>query len=645
MSRSFGPALISCLKQNGKFGFDDLRRIHSDGGRKQSFEFQSLARDLSIPWYQIYYAEHMAAKSGKGNLSLLRWLIVHLLHQTASGHLRTDLSLFDRDLAEWMVIDREFYPGTDEEFYDCIRDIEEIRVEIRNVYIDLIEANPALFGTVESNSPFIYFSGKKIVYIRKYYKMESGLLENLELLSGSCHLKDPVDVSSRLEKIINRFAGLGIPAMTEKTKDIAFKLLNNRFVILSGGPGTGKTTTVTALLRILKSLEMEGPQTPVGRIRLAAPTGRAANRMIESMRVELMKHPLEDIDQLIPEKAYTLHKLLGINPASRKVYYSKERPIPAELVILDEASMVDARLMSLLFNALAPGAALLLVGDRDQLPSVDAGAVFGDFVAGAETDRHKLSVNCVFLTRSWRSSSGILEAAGAVIRGEFEKTLEILKGEREDLDFDDLPSLESLVDIIIKTYGLSRIKKTGGSSADEKGELNELFTLFEKFAVLIPTRRGPRGVENINRIINQKIAGYDRSIYHGQPVMILSNDYNLSLFNGDRGIIIYRKGEYLAAFRNGPDNFRFIPAGKLGAYETSYCQTVHKSQGSEFERVLLLIPEGAERLLTREIVYTGITRARKHLTLMTTGELLRASLSRGVVRHSGIREYLGGIDG
>lgn len=633
MSLSLGPSLISCIRQNEKYNFRGLSDIHGGGNH---FEFQSLARDLSIPWHHIYYAEQTAGKSGKGDLSLLRWFIIHLLHQSASGHLRTDLNSLEEDLEKWCQLDREYFPGSDEEFAERQDKALEIRGALMGTYEEIVGVNPGLFGSADSVSPFVYHKERQIIYIRKFYKMEKRLLASLDDLAA-VESTDP-RLEEQIDRIMEVLKAQGLPSLSEKTGETVKKLLAKRFAILSGGPGTGKTTTVTALLRILKVLENDDDSYSVGRICLAAPTGRAANRMIESMRAEMKRHPIDDIDALLPGKAYTLHKLLGINPATRRILYSRERPIPAELIILDEASMVDARMMSLLFDALAPGCSLLLVGDRDQLPSVDAGAVFGDFVAGAESSGHKLHEGSVFLTKSWRSSSGILEAAGAVISGDASKTIAVLNGAQEDLSFGDLPVRDQLVELILQKYGLNHKGAVRGMNHEK------LFALYERFAVLIPTRRGPYGVESLNRIINLKLSGRDQSLYHGQPVMILNNDYNLSLFNGDRGVIVREGGDYFALFRDGPTDFRKIPAGKLGSYETSYCQTVHKSQGSEFDSVLLLIPEGSDRLLTREIVYTGITRAKNHLTLLCSEDVLRDALSRVVVRHSGIREYLGGAE-
>ncbi len=155
-----------------------------------------------------------------------------------------------------------------------------------------------------------------------------------------------------------------------------------------------------------------------------------------------------------------------------------------------------------------------------------------------------------------------------------------------------------------------------------------------------PSNRGEYGVENINRQINFALTGREKALYHGQPIMIRSNDYNLSLFNGDRGVVFNFGGEFYAVFRDGTDDYRYIHAGKLGSFDTSYCQTIHKSQGSEFNEILIVMPEGSERLLTREIIYTGITRAKQKVILLSSDEIFCSAVERVVVRHSGIREYL-----
>ncbi|MCP4296266.1 MAG: AAA family ATPase [Proteobacteria bacterium] len=355
------------------------------------------------------------------------------------------------------------------------------------------------------------------------------------------------------------------------------------------------------------------------------------------------------IDELLPEIGFTLHKLLGINPVKKEVLYNRSRFIPADLVILDEASMIDARMMSLLFDALSDSCTLLLVGDKDQLPSVEAGAVFGDIVTDSELKNHRLKESVVILDKSWRSASGILNIAKEVIEGNGKEALELLKEGGDDISYGDIPPIENIVMRITEAYNLQSFAGPGrkfgslknGTFADS-GILEKIFTAFEDFAVLIPSRKGLYGVENINRLINTKICGKDKLLYHGQPIMIRANDYNLSLFNGDRGVILNFGGDFYALFRDGHRSFRYIPAGKLSGYDTAYAQTIHKSQGSEFSDVMILIPEGAERLLTREIIYTGITRAKNKFILLSPEKRFCDAVSRGIVRHSGIREYLGG---
>lgn len=652
MNKPFGPALMSCISQNEKFRFEGLSRDHGDVSHHNISEFQTLARDVSIPWHQIYYAIYITDKLGKGNLSLLRWLIVHILYQSGSGHLRSDLSDFEVSLDKWFFMEREYFPGSEREFDEKTRTISDIKGRILEEFQDILLENTNLFGSEDSLTPFIYRREQQILYMRKYYKMEKQLLKSFDLFSQSDSIEDGGELENQVISVTEELNRSRSFPLSEKTIETTVKLLNKRLVILSGGPGTGKTTTVTAIVRILKMLESRQLLPPVKRIRLAAPTGRAANRMIESIRLEMKENPLEGIDNLLPEKAYTLHKLLGINPMRKEVLYNKDRPIPAELIILDEASMVDARMMSLLFDSLSPTACLLLVGDKDQLPSIDAGAVFGDIVTGAESENHKLHHSVVFLEKSWRSSKKILQIAEEVIKGSGQKALELLKSENDTVFYKQLSSSEKMVTLVMDKYGIKDFAGPGKgfyylkdpASADPV-KIDRIFRIFENFALLIPTRRGEYGVERINNRINQLLTGREQALYHGQPIMIRVNDYNLSLFNGDRGVILNFGGEFYSVFRDGPDSFRYIPAGKLNAYETSYAQTIHKSQGSEFLEVMVLIPEGSERLLTREIVYTGITRAKEKLTVFSSDQLLTEAVSRQVIRHSGIREYLGGNSG
>ncbi|MBN2656978.1 MAG: exodeoxyribonuclease V subunit alpha [Spirochaetales bacterium] len=612
MNHSPGPAIMTCLKQNEKFGFTDLKE--KIRGSYDS-EFQNLARSLSIPWHHIYYAERLAGKESKGDRDLLRWFVVHLLFQSGSGHLRTDLNSISNDLNKWCLPDRDTFSGSESEYAKLENRLKEIREDLIGTWTEIPGSYPSCFGPLAGTTPFIYFPERGIVYIRNYYKMEQTLLNHLERLSSE-------------EKIL--------PPAVAPEQELLKKVLRHRLVLLSGGPGTGKTTAVTTLLRSLFQLARDKGEFTPGRILLAAPTGRAANRMIESMRGQLLADPRGEIDEMLPGKAFTLHKMLQVNRESRKALYNRERPLPAELIIVDEASMVDARMMSLLFDALGPDTTLLLAGDRDQLPSVDAGAVFGDFIFGSEKPQHRLHENVLLLTKSWRSGSGILQAADAVLKGDAAGVYEAFDKHSEELAVGELPPKNDMINRILKAYGIPE----NGFSTGAKEE--DLIGIFEKTAVLIPARKGMFGVESLNRAITGRLKGKQTNLYHGQPIMITSNDYSQNLFNGDRGVIVKEGLEYFAVFRDGPDSFRRIPAGKLGSRETAYCQTVHKSQGSEFDTVLLLLPEGSDRLLTREIVYTGITRARSRLSLFCTRPILEKALSRRVVRQSGIREYLGG---
>jgi len=647
MNKPFGPALMSCIKQNEKYQFEGLSRSHSNGKHSFHSEFQSLARDAGIPWHQIYYAIYITEKHGKGDLNLLRWLIIHILFESGSGHLRSDLKNFSKMINNWFVLEKDFFPGSEQELKENNNKISTIKNDLISSYEKIISENHKLFGSSDSKTPFIYYKKSQIIYIRKYFKMERQLLSSFDLFSREDNKITKEDYTQSVKNIVKEINRSRSFPLSDKVVETTLKLLKNRLLILSGGPGTGKTTTITAVLRILKLLEKKSVSVHLNRIKLAAPTGRAANRMIESIRSEMKENPVESVDKTLPEKAYTLHKLIGINPVRKDVRYNKERPIPADLIILDEASMVDARMMSLLFDALSPSSTLLLVGDKDQLPSVDAGAVFADIVAGANKQEHKLTNSVITLKESWRSTTEILNVAKEVIKGNGKKALDLLKSGDGEVSYGDIPLQDKLVNRIVSKYNILSFGGSGKrffplkdpESIDLK-ILDKVFAAYEEFAVLIPSRKGNFGVERINNTINQVISGRDQSIYHGQPIMIRTNDYNLSLFNGDRGVFLNFGGDYYAVFKEGPDTYRYIPAGKLNSYETSYAQTIHKSQGSEFKEVLIIIPEGAQRLLTREIIYTGITRAKEKFTLLSSDNIFCDAVSREVIRNSGIKDFL-----
>jgi len=426
-------------------------------------------------------------------------------------------------------------------------------------------------------------------------------------------------------------------------------------VVISGGPGTGKTHTVARILALLRGLHGEGL-----RIGLAAPTGKAAARLQESIRTA-SRQITADPGGTIPDQAVTLHRLLGYRPASGTFRHDHTNPLHLDLLILDEASMIDVVLMASLLAALPSHCRLILLGDRHQLASVEAGCLFSDLcgrdlpawsdpVRDALTDltgyRPERGVengplaDCVVLLQTsyrFREGSGIGRLARAVNSGLVTAVEEVLAGSWPDL------SLPGPGD---RQRDLERCILSGFGPLFDADSPADALERLQGFRILCGLRHGARGVSGLNDLAERTLsrAGliHDQSPwYRGRPIMILHNQYDLQLFNGDTGILWPdSRGRLQAWFRRPDESLRPVAPSRLPDHETAWATTIHKAQGSEFERVLLLLPDSDVRILSRELVYTGITRARQRLHLYAAPDVLTRAIRRLAIRHSGLRHLL-----
>jgi exodeoxyribonuclease V alpha subunit len=473
------------------------------------------------------------------------------------------------------------------------------------------------------------------LYLHRYWNYEAEIAAAVRERVN----RPPRDLGPALCEAIDEVVG---DQISEQRTAVELALTRDLCVI-TGGPGTGKTRTVAYLTAVLQRLQPDGERL---RLALAAPTGKAAARIGESLRASLAELRAEGrtISDRAPEPA-TLHRLLGASGDLSSARHSRENPIPADVVIVDEASMIDLALMWRLITALLPHARLILLGDKDQLASVEAGNVFGDLCAGAgEFPESELAKHIVTLHRSFRVSaeSGLHRTSHFVRAGDSDATLRVLMEEaHEDLNVLTPGCASTLPQLIKSTVQQGYQGVLAAQSPDEA------LASFNQFRVLCALRTGPFGVEQINQTIQHIL--FERSparhfgfAYHKQPIMVLENDYGLRLFNGDVGMV-WQTGpdNALRAFFPTPDGgLRQIAVARLPRSETAWAMTVHKSQGSEFDRVLCVLPENDSRVLTRELVYTALTRARSQLTICGSREILRTSLHRPTTRSSGLRDAL-----
>lgn len=455
------------------------------------------------------------------------------------------------------------------------------------------------------------------LYLRRYWDYENTLAEGIRM---RCQAQSP--------------AKPGTGDLQDAAIEAAF---TRRFVVISGGPGTGKTTTV---LRILQRLVSE-PGGEKLRIALAAPTGKAAARLQETLRSG-SGHTLTH-DRL-PKSASTLHRLLGSRPNSIYFWHNAKNPLPVDLVVVDEASMVSLTMMAKLFDALPSKARVILLGDRDQLSSVEPGAVLGD-IASAASEPGPLHGSLVMLEKNYRfgNESNIFALSNAVRDGEVSRALEILSSVQcPDLSAGKTPSPQRVAEQL-------RQRVVAGYSAYLRTvEPIEALEKFKRFRVLCPLRIGPYGVESLNRNIErilreEGLISGAQDAYPGKPILITQNDHPLRLYNGDIGMLLpdpVDRSHLLAWFIGDDGELRRIPPARLPEHEPAFAITVHKSQGSEFDSVLLILPDKENPLLTRELLYTGLTRARTRVEVWFQESVLRTAIARKIQRTSGLRDRL-----
>ena len=427
---------------------------------------------------------------------------------------------------------------------------------------------------------------------------------------------------------------------------------SGRLEVIAGGPGTGKTTRVARMVaEMIDEAVAAGARPPL--VALAAPTGKAAARLEEAVHEETAQLPVgEDVRALLMAlRASTLHRLLGWRPGSHSRFaHDRGNRLPHDVVIVDETSMVSLSLMARLVEAVRPEAKLILVGDPGQLTSIEAGVVLGDIVdagpgpgPGRGPGPGSRGEGVVVLTRVHRYGGGIAALADAIRVGDGDATVAALRaapGEITWLDV-DLYETEAGLELVRERAVAAGLEVVG---AAREGAASEALAALGRFRLLCAHRRGPYGVSDWSSRVQAWLAPVIEDIeqrdFVGRPLLVTENDYELGLYNGDTGVIVVGTGERpAAAFERGGEVLRFSPL-RLGAVDTVYAMTIHKSQGSQFDTAAVLLPAATSRILTRELLYTGVTRARRELILVGTEAAVRQAVERPVARASGLRERL-----
>jgi exodeoxyribonuclease V alpha subunit len=504
--------------------------------------------------------------------------------------------------------------------------------------------------------PLVLGSGSR-VYLARYFEYERRLAQ---ALLGRVGANDEgIDAELLRAGLVRLFPDA--PGAEEQRLAAALAL-SSRFSVISGGPGTGKTFTVAKILVLLQEQARAARREPY-RIELLAPTGKAAQRLAEAIQTNLERLGLEPgLAETIPRVASTIHRALKYQPKTpTRFHHHRENPLLADLVIVDEASMVDLALMAKLVDAVPDSARLVLLGDKDQLASIEAGSILSDMYAGsargfsaarAESIERTTGIappvaasapslvdGMIELSYShrFREGGGIFELARAVNAGDAARALEVL-ARSPHVTLEPLPAPEelgrSLGAVVEAKFG-----RLGSASIPEK------LALLDGFRLLCAHRRGPYGVETLN----EWIALYLRrrgllepgDFYDGRPVIVTANDYAIELYNGDVGVMGRRNPtDPLAAHFSTSAGLRGVPLALLPPHETAFAMSVHKAQGSEFDEVLLLLGDRPSPLLTRELVYTAVTRARYRVRILASREILSGAVAARVERASGLRERL-----
>ncbi|HTU87083.1 MAG TPA: exodeoxyribonuclease V subunit alpha [Solirubrobacteraceae bacterium] len=394
-----------------------------------------------------------------------------------------------------------------------------------------------------------------------------------------------------------------------------------RLAVIAGGPGTGKTTRVA---QIVGELLEAGGEPPL--IALAAPTGKAAARLEEAVHEQAA----------VGLRASTLHRLLGWRPGSHSRFaHDRGNRLPHDVVIVDETSMVSLSLMARLVEAVRPEARLILVGDPGQLASIEAGVVLADIVA--------VGRGVVVLDRVYRYGGGIAKLADAIRHGDGDAAVAALGAAPDEITWLEMDVYETEAGLeLVRDRAVAAGLEVARAARDGAG--NEALAALASFRLLCAHRRGPYGVSDWTSRIQGWLAADVEDIeqrdYVGRPLLVTANDYELGLYNGDTGVIVGAAGQRpTAAFERGGELLHFSPL-RLGAVDTVYAMTIHKSQGSQFDTAAVLLPDAGSRILTRELIYTAVTRARRELILVGTEETVRRAVARPVARASGLAQRL-----
>ncbi len=468
-----------------------------------------------------------------------------------------------------------------------------------------------------------------LLYLDRYHRLERQVCDDLR--DRTTQVAPEVDESALAAAVARVSTG----HLSDEQRDAAVRAVHQWTTVITGGPGTGKTTTVARMLALLADqAAVAGGKVSVA---LSAPTGKAAARLQEAVEGELAGLPAEDRDRIGRLEAMTLHRLLGWRPDNATRFrHDRTNRLKYDVIVVDESSMVELTMMGRLLEAVRPQARLVLVGDPRQLTSVGAGAVLSDLVAGYDGDP---ATPVVSLTENFRSTEHIKTLAEALRSGDADDVLAALRADSDEVRFDETDDAAgALRDDTVRSALAVRKAALAGDAAAAVGALDE-------HRLLCAHREGPHGVRHWNRQVEQWLGeetGQEiyTEWYAGRPILVTTNDYALEIYNGETGAAVLHEDGRLRAWISGSGGLHDIAPGRLDAVETMHAMTIHKSQGSQAERITVLLPDEGSRLLTRELFYTAVTRAQRQVRVVGSEAAVRAAVATHAQRATGLRQRL-----
>jgi exodeoxyribonuclease V alpha subunit len=634
-----------------QFRIDDAQLAHGVGGLLGEF---NRAGVLGVADVHAALAISRIGREDRESVSLAVALAVRALR---AGSVCIDL----RTIADAVFADTAADDATQQ------LDVSSLAWPDPQQWLEDCRDSPLVAGEGEPDGRPLRLNDGRL-YLERYWRQEESV--RIQLQQRSAATAPVVDLDRLRTGLARIFTSAGLAAGEPDLQRRAAAMSVLRWVsVLAGGPGTGKTTTVARLIALLHDQHAAGGARRPLRVALAAPTGKAAARLEEAVREASRELPGEDRERVGDLGATTLHRLLGWTPEGRNRFqHTSFNRLPYDVVVVDEMSMVPLTLMARLLEALRPDARLVLVGDPDQLASVEAGAVLADIVNAASRPDDDLvsalaevlpdppasatALGVVRLQHTWRFGGAIGELAQAIRSSDPDRVIEILRSGDPALVFSE-PGADPAIagDAAFDPGALATLRREvvgpaqAIKDAAESGEVGTALRWLDEHRLLCAHRQGPYGVtrwtREILRWLGEAIPGYASSgeWYPGRPLLITANDYETSLYNGDTGVVVQTAAGLRAAFARGGSPTLIAPV-RLDAVQSVHAMTVHRAQGSQFRTVSFVVPPPDSPLLTRELLYTAVTRAQERVIVLGTEEAVRRATLRPANRASGLRSRL-----